>query len=162
MNESKLPPKERAAQFVGALRRVRNDRGKLAALRRGLSPATAMDAWPVVADLGGDMIVLQEPRPRPSRMRSSRSMPDLRPVQRFRSAWPPRTNGSGSKARPKREKSRPNPGMAKPKPTATLYSATCAGIRSGFGVFPWGSPTKRRDRLAAMRPGCDRCWAQPM
>ena len=48
-------PRERAAQFVGALRRVREDRGKLAALRRGLSSATVMDAWPVVAGLGGDI-----------------------------------------------------------------------------------------------------------
>lgn len=52
---SPLKPKERAALFVGALRRVREDRGKLAALRRGLSAATVMDAWPVVVDLGGDI-----------------------------------------------------------------------------------------------------------
>lgn len=57
MNESKRTPKERAADFVGALRRVRNDRGKLAALRRGLSdnPRMHVDAWPVVAGLGGDI-----------------------------------------------------------------------------------------------------------
>jgi CRISPR type I-E-associated protein CasB/Cse2 len=55
MSESKHSPKERAEQFVAALRRARNDRGKLAALRRGLSPATVMDAWPVVAGLGGDI-----------------------------------------------------------------------------------------------------------
>lgn len=50
-------PKERAARFVGALRalRERQDRGALAALRRGLSPATVMDAWPVVSRLGGDI-----------------------------------------------------------------------------------------------------------
>ena len=53
MSNSTPSPKERAAHFVGALRKIRNDRGKLAALRRGLTPATVMDAWPVVADLGG-------------------------------------------------------------------------------------------------------------
>jgi CRISPR type I-E-associated protein CasB/Cse2 len=54
---STLTPRERAARFVGALRplAVRHDRGALAALRRGLSPATVMDAWPVVARLGGDI-----------------------------------------------------------------------------------------------------------
>ena len=54
---STLKPRERAARFVGALRhlRVKQDRGALAALRRGLSPATVMDAWPVVARLGGEI-----------------------------------------------------------------------------------------------------------
>ena len=55
MSETKRSPKERAAQFVGALRRACADRGKRAALRRGLSPATVMDAWPVIASLGGDI-----------------------------------------------------------------------------------------------------------
>lgn len=55
MSEFKRSPKERAAHFVAALRRACADRGKRAALRRGLSPATVMDAWPVVADLGGDI-----------------------------------------------------------------------------------------------------------
>ena len=57
MNEPKLTPKDRAAAFVGALRRARNDRGKLAALRRGLTdnPQLHVDAWPVVAGLGGDI-----------------------------------------------------------------------------------------------------------
>ncbi len=55
MSENKRSPKERAAQFVGALRRACEDRGKRAALRRGLSPATVMDAWPVIASLGGDI-----------------------------------------------------------------------------------------------------------
>lgn len=57
MSETKRSPRERAAQFVGALRRVRNDRGKLAALRRGLTdnPRMHVDAWPVVAGLGGDI-----------------------------------------------------------------------------------------------------------
>ena len=54
---STLTPRERAARFVAALRPLaaRHDRGALAALRRGLSPATVMDAWPVVARLGGDI-----------------------------------------------------------------------------------------------------------
>ncbi|MCU0980657.1 MAG: type I-E CRISPR-associated protein Cse2/CasB, partial [Pirellulaceae bacterium] len=40
---------------VEALRRIQNHRGKMAALRRGLSPSTVVDAWPVVASLGGDI-----------------------------------------------------------------------------------------------------------
>jgi CRISPR system Cascade subunit CasB len=57
MSEAKRTPKERAADFVGALRRARNDRGKLAALRRGLTdnPRLHVDAWPVIAGLGGDI-----------------------------------------------------------------------------------------------------------
>ncbi len=57
MSETKRTPKDRAAEFVGALRRARNDRGKLAALRRGLTdnPRLHVDAWPVVANLGGDI-----------------------------------------------------------------------------------------------------------
>ena len=55
MSNSKTTPKERATRFVGSLRRLRNDRGKLAALRRGLSPSTVMDAWPVVAAMGGQI-----------------------------------------------------------------------------------------------------------
>ena len=57
MNEPRRTPKERAADFVGALRRARNDRGKLAALRRGLTgnPRLHVDAWPVIAGLGGDI-----------------------------------------------------------------------------------------------------------
>lgn len=57
MNESKLTPKDRAIAFVGALREIRNDRGKRAALRRGLTdnPRMHVDAWPVVASLGGNI-----------------------------------------------------------------------------------------------------------
>jgi CRISPR type I-E-associated protein CasB/Cse2 len=57
MSEPKRTPKERAADFVGALRRSREDRGKFAALRRGLTdnPRMHLDAWPVVAGLGGDI-----------------------------------------------------------------------------------------------------------
>ena len=57
MSDNKRTPKERAAEFVGALRRVRNDRGKMAALRRGLtdSPRLHVDAWPVITGLGGNI-----------------------------------------------------------------------------------------------------------
>lgn len=57
MSDTKRTPKDRASTFVGALRRVRTDRGKLAALRRGLTdnPRMHVDSWPVVAGLGGDI-----------------------------------------------------------------------------------------------------------
>lgn len=61
MSESKTDTKdstkERAAQFVGALRKAKSDRGKMSALRRGLidNPKMHVDAWPVIADLGGDI-----------------------------------------------------------------------------------------------------------
>jgi len=55
MSNSNPSPKERAAHFIAQLRSVRNDRGSLAALRRGLSPSTVVDAWPVVARLGGNI-----------------------------------------------------------------------------------------------------------
>lgn len=57
MSETKQTPKDRATNFLGALRRARNDRGKLAALRRGLTdnPRLHIDAWPVIAGLGGDI-----------------------------------------------------------------------------------------------------------
>lgn len=57
MSETKRTPKERAANFVGALRRAGNDRGKMAALKRGLTdnPRLHVDAWPVIAGLGGDI-----------------------------------------------------------------------------------------------------------
>lgn len=48
-------PSDRATCFIQALRRAQNDRGKMASLRRGLSPATVMDAWPVIAALGGQI-----------------------------------------------------------------------------------------------------------
>jgi len=48
-------PKDRAARFLKALRGMRHQRGSMAALRRGFSSATVMDAWPVVAALGGEI-----------------------------------------------------------------------------------------------------------
>jgi CRISPR type I-E-associated protein CasB/Cse2 len=57
MSEPKRTPKELAAHFIGGLRRLRHDRGKIAALRRGLidNPRLHVDAYPVVAGLGGDI-----------------------------------------------------------------------------------------------------------
>ena len=48
-------PQNRAERFIAALRRAKADRGKMAALRRALNPRNQMDAWPVIADLGGDI-----------------------------------------------------------------------------------------------------------
>ncbi len=48
-------PQARAERFIAALRRASSDRGKMAALRRAFSPRNQMDAWPVIADLGGDI-----------------------------------------------------------------------------------------------------------
>lgn len=44
-----------AEAFVAALRKASKDRGKMAALRRAMSPRVQVDAWPVIADLGGDL-----------------------------------------------------------------------------------------------------------
>lgn len=57
MSTTTTTAQERAARFVGALRQIhtKQDRGALAALRRGLSPATVQEAWPVVSRLGGDI-----------------------------------------------------------------------------------------------------------
>lgn len=52
---SRPQPSDRAARFVEALRRVQSDRGKMASLRRGLSPSTVMDCWPVIASVGGQI-----------------------------------------------------------------------------------------------------------
>jgi len=46
---------ERATRFIETLRHMQNDRGKMASLRRGLSPSTVMDAWPLVVELGGQI-----------------------------------------------------------------------------------------------------------
>jgi CRISPR type I-E-associated protein CasB/Cse2 len=44
-----------AKHFMTRLRAMRNDRGSMASLRRGLSPATRHQAWPVLARIGGDI-----------------------------------------------------------------------------------------------------------
>ncbi len=46
---------ERAPVFIEKLRKLQNDRGKMASLRRGLTPATVMEAWPIVASIGGEI-----------------------------------------------------------------------------------------------------------
>ncbi len=57
MSQTTRNPKEHAARFVGGLRRISQDRGKLAALRRGLTnnPRLHVDAYPVLASLGADI-----------------------------------------------------------------------------------------------------------
>lgn len=51
------PPDTRthAERFLAKLRKITNDRGKMAALRRGASEATKRQAWPVIASLGEDV-----------------------------------------------------------------------------------------------------------
>jgi len=46
---------DRAARFLERLRKITNDRGRMAALRRAASPATERDAWPVIHSLGEDI-----------------------------------------------------------------------------------------------------------
>lgn len=46
---------DRAGRFLAGLRKITNDRGKMAALRRAASPATERQAWPVIASLGEDL-----------------------------------------------------------------------------------------------------------
>ena len=45
----------RAERFLGRLRRIKDDRGKMAALRRAASPSTERQAWPVIYSLGEDI-----------------------------------------------------------------------------------------------------------
>ena len=45
----------RAAGFLAKLNGLKEDRGRMAALRRGLSEATQREAWPVIASLGQDI-----------------------------------------------------------------------------------------------------------
>jgi len=46
---------DRAERFIGRLRKISNDRGKMAALRRAASPGTERQAWPVIHSLGEDI-----------------------------------------------------------------------------------------------------------
>jgi CRISPR type I-E-associated protein CasB/Cse2 len=48
-------PTSHAGRFLAKLRKIANDRGKMAALRRGASEATKRQAWPVIAGLGEDV-----------------------------------------------------------------------------------------------------------
>jgi CRISPR system Cascade subunit CasB len=45
----------RGARFLEGLRKITNDRGKMAALRRAASPGTEHQAWPVIYSLGEDI-----------------------------------------------------------------------------------------------------------
>jgi CRISPR type I-E-associated protein CasB/Cse2 len=45
----------RAARFLERLRKITNDRGKMAALRRAASSGTERQAWPVIYSLGEDI-----------------------------------------------------------------------------------------------------------
>jgi CRISPR type I-E-associated protein CasB/Cse2 len=45
----------RAERFLGRLRKITNDRGKMAALRRAASSRTERQAWPVIYSLGEDI-----------------------------------------------------------------------------------------------------------
>jgi CRISPR type I-E-associated protein CasB/Cse2 len=45
----------RAERFLGRLRKITNDRGKMAALRRAASSSTERQAWPVIYSLGEDI-----------------------------------------------------------------------------------------------------------
>lgn len=48
-------PATRASCFLAALRKTKDDRGKMAALRRAASPSTMREAWPVIHGLGEDI-----------------------------------------------------------------------------------------------------------
>ncbi|MCS7338658.1 MAG: type I-E CRISPR-associated protein Cse2/CasB [Verrucomicrobiae bacterium] len=46
-------PKDKAAKLLAYLRRLRNDRGAMAALRAAINPARRTRAWPILAEIGG-------------------------------------------------------------------------------------------------------------
>lgn len=58
MNVSQRDPREAAAGLLAHLRRLKNDRGAIADLRRALTPAQRHRAWPLLARFG----VIGEPR----------------------------------------------------------------------------------------------------
>ncbi len=53
MTTTQTEPKEVAARFLNYLRRLKNDRGAMADLRRTLAPAQRHRAWPLLARFGG-------------------------------------------------------------------------------------------------------------
>jgi CRISPR type I-E-associated protein CasB/Cse2 len=53
--DSIVSPPTRAARFLNGLRKIQDDRGKMASLRHAASPRRAMGAWPIVAALGEDI-----------------------------------------------------------------------------------------------------------
>lgn len=50
-----IPALTYGERFVKKLTEIEKDKGKMASLRRGLSPATQRHAWPVIASLGMDI-----------------------------------------------------------------------------------------------------------
>ena len=53
MTTKQTDPRERAAHFLNYLRRLKNDRGAMADLRRALNPVQRHRAWPMLARFGG-------------------------------------------------------------------------------------------------------------
>src|SRR5271157_1806947 len=53
MSANQLDPKETAARLLAYLRRLKNDRGAMAALRCALSPSKLPRAWPLLKQVGG-------------------------------------------------------------------------------------------------------------
>jgi CRISPR system Cascade subunit CasB len=53
MSENRRDPRQTARTVLDYLRRVKNDRGAMAELRRALSPAQRHRAWPLLARVGG-------------------------------------------------------------------------------------------------------------
>jgi CRISPR system Cascade subunit CasB len=53
MSGNRRDPKETAGAVLDYLRRVKNDRGAMAELRRALNPAQRHRAWPLLARVGG-------------------------------------------------------------------------------------------------------------
>ncbi len=53
MSKRQTNPVETAAELLGYLRQLKNDRGAMAELRRALNPAQRHRAWPLLARVGG-------------------------------------------------------------------------------------------------------------
>lgn len=53
MSANQLDPKETAGRLLAYLRRLKNDRGAMAALRCALNPSKLPKAWPLLAQVGG-------------------------------------------------------------------------------------------------------------
>jgi CRISPR system Cascade subunit CasB len=53
MTTQQSNPKEQAARLLSSLRRLKQDRGALAELRRALNPVQRHRAWPLLARFGG-------------------------------------------------------------------------------------------------------------
>ncbi|MBI4563287.1 MAG: type I-E CRISPR-associated protein Cse2/CasB [Planctomycetes bacterium] len=53
MNAKQFDVNERASRFMDYLRKLKNDRGAMADLRRAINPAQRHRAWPLLARFGG-------------------------------------------------------------------------------------------------------------